>query len=135
MEHERDERDAHDPVLRDSARPDSAQPDPSRDEEEEVSSLTGHRHPYVSEAHEGKPWFEWCVAAGVLIVAILALFGRVVAATSVLAGISFVCATIRLILRHRSPWKIRSIAFDCIIGYGLAIGLPVTLLAVQYIAH
>ena len=33
-----------------------------------------HDHPYVSEDHEGKPWFEWAVAAVVaLAVAVAAV--------------------------------------------------------------
>lgn len=102
---------------------------------EEVSSITGHKHPYVSEAHEGRPWFEWCVAVCVVVSALLALFDQILAATLVLAGTAFISATVRLVLRHRSPWKVRTIAFDCIIGYGLAIGLPLTLLAVDLITR
>ena len=30
-------------------------------------------HPYVSEDHEGKPWFEWIVAAMVVIATVLSL--------------------------------------------------------------
>ncbi len=102
---------------------------------EEVSSITGHRHPYVSEAHEGKPWFEWCVAVCVVVSAVVALFDQILAATLVLAGTAFVSGTVRLIMRHKSPWKVRSIAFDCIISYGLAVGLPLTFLAVDLITH
>lgn len=104
-------------------------------EQEEVSSVTGHKFPYVSEAHEGKPWFEWCVAACVLVTAVLALFGQALAATIVLSVTAFITATVRLVLRHKSPWKVRSIAFDCIIGYALSIGLPLTLLAIDLISH
>lgn len=106
-----------------------------KDTSEEVSAITGHEHPYVSEAHEGRPWFEWGVAGCVMVAALLALFDQILAATLVLAGTAFVSATIRLILRHKSPWKVRSIAFDCVIGYGLAFGLPLTLLAVDLITH
>lgn len=102
---------------------------------EEVSPITGHKHPYVSEAHEGKPWFEWCVAAGVLVSGLVSLFGHVAAGIFLLSLTAFVCATVRLALRHKSPWKTRSIIFDVIIGYGLALGLPLTYIAVQLIAH
>ena len=32
-------------------------------------------HPYVSEDHEGKPWFEWIVAAVVIVATVLAVAG------------------------------------------------------------
>lgn len=64
-----------------------------------------HDHPYVSEDHEGKPWFEWAVAAVVAL------------AVAVVTGL------LRLILRERSPWKVRSVAFDAFIGIALGIGL------------
>lgn len=107
----------------------------AQSEPEEVSSLTGHKHPYVSEAHEGRPWFEWCVAISVCVCALIALFGNTTVATFILAAIAFITATVRLVMQHKSPWKIRSIAFDCIIGYGLAIGLPLTLMAVRFISR
>lgn len=107
----------------------------TQSEPEEVSSLTGHKHPYVSEAHEGRPWFEWCVAISVCVCALIALFGNTTVATFILAAIAFITATIRLVMQHKSPWKIRSIAFDCIIGYGLAIGLPLTLMTVHFISR
>ena len=34
-----------------------------------------HNHPYVSEAHEGKPWFEWCVLGVVAVITLLVAFG------------------------------------------------------------
>ena len=46
-------------------------------------------HPYVSEDHEGKPWFEWIVAAMVVIATVLAVLGHVKAATTVIAVSEF----------------------------------------------
>ena len=70
-------------------------------------------HPYVSEDHEGKPWFEWIVAAMVVIATVLAVLGHVKAATTV--------------MRERSPWKVRSVGFDAFIGIGLGVGLFILL--------
>ena len=64
-------------------------------------------HPYVSEKSEGKPYAEWIVAA-------------IVAVTAVTLGV------IRLLMRQRSPWKVRSVRFDSFISIALGIGLFIT---------
>lgn len=92
---------------------------------------TGENHPFVSEANEGKPWFEWSVAVLVVISALLALFGQVMWATIVLAASSIAASTVRLLLRDGSPWKIRSMGFDCFFGYALGIGLLVTYFSIR----
>ena len=74
-------------------------------------------HPYVSEDHEGKPWFEWIVAAVVIVATVLAVAGYTAIATGL----------VRLALRERSPWKVRSVAFDAFIGIGLGVGLFILL--------
>ena len=43
-------------------------------------------HPYVSEDHEGKPWFEWIVAAVVIVATVLAVAGYTKAATAAIGG-------------------------------------------------
>jgi len=85
-----------------------------------------HNHPFVSEAHEGKPWFEWCVAIIVVISGIVAAFGYTMAATVSISVTAIVSGLVRLILREKSPWKVRSVAFDSIIGICLGVGLLVT---------
>ena len=85
-----------------------------------------HDHPFVSEAHEGKPWFEWCVAIIVVISGIFAAFGYTTAATVSISVTAIVSGLVRLILREKSPWKVRSVAFDSIIGICLGVGLLVT---------
>lgn len=85
-----------------------------------------HDHPFVSEAHEGKPWFEWCVAIIVVISGIVAAFGYTTAATVLISVTAIVSGLVRLILREKSPWKVRSVAFDSIIGICLGVGLLVT---------
>ena len=82
-----------------------------------------HNHPYVSEAHEGKPWFEWCVLGVVAVITLLVAFGYtmvILAVTAIITGL------VRLILQDRSPWKVRSVAFDSFIGIALGIGLLIT---------
>ena len=85
-----------------------------------------HDHPFVSEAHEGKPWFEWCVAIIVVISGIVAAFGYTTAAMVSISVTAIVSGLVRLILREKSPWKVRSVAFDSIIGICLGVGLLIT---------
>lgn len=85
-----------------------------------------HRHPYVSEKSEGKPWFEWCVAALVMVAAGLAAVKITTAAVILLAATSLAVASIRLIMRDKSPWKVRGIFFDCFIGFAFGGGLIAT---------
>ena len=84
-----------------------------------------HDHPYVSEASEGKPWFEWCVAVVVIVAGVIAALGYTTAATVLISVAAIISGSIRLILRDRSPWKVRSVAFDSFIGICLGIGLLV----------
>lgn len=84
-------------------------------------------HPYVSEDHEGKPWFEWIVAAMVVIATVLAVLGHVKAATTVIAVTAIITGLIRLVMRERSPWKVRSVGFDAFIGICLGVGLFILL--------
>ena len=78
-----------------------------------------HNHPYVSEAHEGKPWFEWCVLGVVAVITLLVAFGYTMAATVILAVTAIITGLVRLILQ-------RSVAFDSFIGIALGIGLLIT---------
>ena len=85
-----------------------------------------HNHPYVSEAHVGKPWFEWCVLGVVAVITLLVAFGYTMAATVILAVTAIITGLVRLILQDKSPWKVRSVAFDSFIGIALGIGLLIT---------
>ncbi|NMM97963.1 DUF3017 domain-containing protein [Bifidobacterium olomucense] len=85
-----------------------------------------HNHPYVSEAHEGKPWFEWIVLGVIIAATLLAVCGYTMAATVVIAVTAIMTGLIRLILRDHSPWKVRSVAFDSFIGIALGVGLLIT---------
>lgn len=83
-------------------------------------------HPYVSEKSEGKPYAEWIVAAIVATSAILAFLGCATAATVVVAVTAVTLGVIRLLMRQRSPWKVRSVRFDSFISIALGIGLFIT---------
>ncbi|MBW3094039.1 DUF3017 domain-containing protein [Bifidobacterium sp. 64T4] len=85
-----------------------------------------HDHPYVSEASEGKPWFEWCVAGVVIVAGVIAALGYTTAATVLISVAAIISGSVRLIMRDKSPWKVRSVAFDSFIGICLGIGLLVT---------
>lgn len=80
-------------------------------------------HPYVSEVHEGKPAFEWCVLGVVIVALVVAFLGYTMAATVIIAVTASVTALLRIIMREKSPWKVRSVLFDAIIGIGLGLGL------------
>lgn len=90
-----------------------------------------HKHPYVSEAKEGNPIFEWGVLVIVIISAVLAGLGYTMAATVVFAATAIITGLIRLILKDRSPWKIRSVGFDSFIGIALGTGLLVVYFSIQ----
>jgi hypothetical protein len=83
----------------------------------ESRNLSEHKnsHPFVSESHEGNPVFEWAVGVIVVISGVVAMF----------------CAVLRLILRERSPWKVRSVAFDTFIGIALGLGLLITYFSIR----
>lgn len=85
-----------------------------------------HNHPYVSEDHEGKPWSEWIVLGVVVVATVVAAFGYTMAATVIVAVTAIITGLIRLTLREKSPWKVRSVAFDSFIGIALGIGLLIT---------
>lgn len=89
------------------------------------------RHPAVSEDHEGQPWFEWIVAILVVICAVLAFFGYTTAATVIIAVTAIATGVIRLVMRERSPWKVRSIAFDATAGIGFGIAALLLFFSIQ----
>lgn len=92
-------------------------------------------HPFVSERHEGKPWFEWCVCVCVIVSTALAAFrihdGR--HGCSCRGGHRF--RVLRLVLRERSPWKIRSVPFDACCGIGFGVALLALYLSIFLLNH
>ena len=83
-------------------------------------------HIYVSEVKEGKPYAQWIVAIIVCVCAVLAFIGRIMAATVIISATAIILGIIRLIFSQRSPWKVRSIAFDSFISIALGLGLLIT---------
>ena len=64
---------------------------------------------------------------GVVVVAtVVAAFGHTMAVTVIIAVTAIITGLIRLTLREKSPWKVRSVAFDSFIGIALGIGLLIT---------
>ncbi|WP_288240205.1 DUF3017 domain-containing protein [uncultured Bifidobacterium sp.] len=92
-------------------------------------------HPWVSEEHEGKPVFEWAVALVVVVSAIVAVIGYTMAATVIISVAAIATGILRLVLRERSPWKVRSVAFDAVIGIGLGVGLLLTYFSIGLLIH
>ena len=62
----------------------------------------------------------------VAVITLLVAFGYTMAATVILAVTAIITGLVRLILQDRSPWKVRSVAFDSFIGIALGIGLLIT---------
>ncbi|MEJ5922118.1 DUF3017 domain-containing protein [Bifidobacterium thermophilum] len=91
-----------------------------------------HDHPYVSEAREGKPVCEWTVAILVCASGILAGLGYTTAATTVLVVTAVILGLVRLILRERSPWKVRSTIFDALMCLCLGLGLSALALSIHF---
>ena len=89
------------------------------------------KHPFVSETREGKPVFEWLVALMVVLSTVAMVLGHMMAATAILAGTAIISGFIRLVLRSKSPWKVRSVGFDAFIGIALGVGLLVLYFSIR----
>lgn len=92
---------------------------------------SGRGHPFVSEAQEGRPICEATIFLVVLVAALVAFCGYTWAATGLVSIAAMVCGALRLILKDRSPWKVRSVPFDAFISFGLGIGLLITYTSIQ----
>ncbi|EPI49503.1 hypothetical protein HMPREF1581_00083 [Gardnerella vaginalis JCP8108] len=90
-------------------------------------------HIYVSESKEGKPYAQWIVAVIVCVSAALAFMGKTMAATVIIAVAAIVLGIIRLIFTQKSPWKVRSVAFDSFISISLGIGLLITYFSIFFL--
>ncbi len=82
------------------------------------------------ENAEGRPWLLFVVAVMVLAFAFIAFFVSIRIATIGLVALVFVLTTLRLVMRGKSPWKVRSLVFDCVIGYAFSVGLSVTYISI-----
>ena len=85
-----------------------------------------HNHPYVSEDHEGKPWFEWIVLGAVVVATVVAAFGHTMAVTVIIAVTAIITGLIRLTLREKSPWNVSSDKLDNSDIIALVSGLLIT---------
>ncbi|WP_232347220.1 MULTISPECIES: DUF3017 domain-containing protein [Bifidobacterium] len=108
-----------------------ADEDENPDPKPPQSARAANRHPFVSEAQEGRPICEGIIFLVVLIAALVAFLGYTWAATGLVSVAALVCGTLRLTLKDRSPWKVRSVPFDVFISIGLGIGLLVTYFSIQ----
>lgn len=100
-------------------------------EQQDNSNKT--EHPYVSEKTEGNPYAEWIVALIVAISAVLAFIGYAMAATVVVSATAILLGIMRLIMRQRSLWKVRSVSFDAFISIALGIGLLVAYASIAFL--
>ena len=100
-------------------------------EVERTPNRESHGHPFVSESHEGHPIFEGVIFLVVIASALVAISGNTMAATVIVSVAAIVSGVLRLILRKKSPWNVRSVAFDSIIGICLGVGLILTYMSIQ----
>ncbi|KFI62966.1 hypothetical protein [Bifidobacterium cuniculi] len=94
-----------------------------------------NRHPFVSERREGRPWFEWTVAAVTAASALIAFLGCTMAATVMLAVAAIGSGAIRIVLKDASPWKVRSCAFDAACGIGIGVLLLMLYVGILLLDH
>lgn len=90
-----------------------------------------HGHPFVSEAHEGKPLMEGIVFTLVVLAALVSIMGHTMAATVIISATAIFTGILSLLLQEHSPWKVRSAPFDAFISICLGIGLILTYLSIQ----
>lgn len=98
---------------------------------ERTPNRGSHGHPFVSESQEGHPTFEGVIFLVVIVSALIAISGNTMAATVIVSVAAIVSGVLRLVLRKKSPWKVRSVAFDSFIGICLGVGLLLTYLSIQ----
>lgn len=72
----------------------------------------------------------WGILAVIALAVILSALHHTFIAVCCISCTSIVLGIMRLVLRDRSPWIVRSLAFDVFINIGLGIGLVVTYITV-----
>ncbi|BDR54680.1 hypothetical protein KIMH_07910 [Bombiscardovia apis] len=120
------------PVARHAHGPHTSHQTHEPNEPDDQSQVRGHTSA-VSERNEGRPIAEWIVAIVVALAAVLAAMGFTGVGIGLFALVSFCLAGLRLVLKERSPWKVRSVGFDFVVCLGLGIGLVVTYLSILFI--
>jgi hypothetical protein len=88
-------------------------------------------HPYVSEEEEGRPIVEWIVAGLVVLATVFAMLGHMLVATLTISGTAVIIGLMRIVLKARSPWKVRSVGFDAFISIAFGLGLVLVYLSIQ----
>ena len=91
------------------------------------------KSPKVSDEADGQPWFQWVVLGVVVLVTVLAFLGHILAATALLSATAIVIGVMRLVLRGRSPWRVRSVAFDSTFSIIIGVGLLGIYLSILFI--
>ncbi|WP_418968605.1 DUF3017 domain-containing protein [Alloscardovia omnicolens] len=75
-------------------------------------------------------WPSALTVATILVGTLLAWFNHVDWATYLFAAFAFIMGLWRVIARDKAPWKVRSVAFDAVISFGLAGGLVLTYISI-----
>ena len=91
------------------------------------------KSPKVSDEAEGQPWFQWVVLGVVAVVTLLAFLGHILTSTILLSATAIVTGLMRLVLREKSPWKVRSVAFDAAFSILIGISLIGIYLSILFI--
>ena len=91
------------------------------------------KSPYVSDSTEGQPWFQWVMLSAIALVTLLAFLGHILIATILLSATAIVTGLMRLVLRERSPWKVRSVAVDATFSILIGISLIGIYLSILFI--
>lgn len=90
-------------------------------------------HVAVSEANEGRPWFEWIVTAILFASVVMAWAGHPGIASLIIVAVLLVTAAVRSCLGPDSPWKVRSVGFDSFIGVSLGICLAALFWSIRFL--
>ncbi|OFR00077.1 hypothetical protein [Alloscardovia sp. HMSC034E08] len=79
-----------------------------------------------------EPLWPSAITLSVIVLAVIfAWFDHVDWATYLFAAFAFLMGLWRVLARDKAPWKIRSVAFDAFISFGLSIGLVGTYISIM----
>ncbi len=111
------------------------EPSPGGSQQDDANVREGFHveHVQVSETNEGKPWFEWTVAACLLVSVILAWAHHPGLASLVVVVVLWSAAIVRSVYGPESPWKVRSVGFDSFIGVSLGAILGVLFWSIRFL--
>lgn len=111
------------------------EPSPGEPQQDDTNVREGFHveHVKVSETNEGKPWFEWTVAACLLVSVILAWARHPGLASLVVVAVLWSAAIVRSVCGPDSPWKVRSVGFDSFIGVSLGTILGLLFWSIRFL--